>query len=121
MHLIEGRNYWAKGGNLPPPWSAAPPLAGSAGAVVTPLARGLWLEQRKPQIKGGSQPNFFAKLDFELTFVQPSRAGDRTSEGVTDLRYPSGPAGWPRPFLAQKDRVFKLCLNPCMWGLKMIV
>ena len=71
--------------------------------------------------KGGSQPNFFAKLDFELTFVQPSRAGDRTSEGVTDPRHPSGPAGWPRPFLAQKDRIFKACLNPGLWGLKMIV
>ena len=48
---------------------------------------------------GGVRPDFFVKLDFEIAFVQRTRARDQTFEGVPDSGCPPVPAGQPRPYL----------------------
>ena len=48
---------------------------------------------------GGVHPDFFVKLDFEITVDQQTRACDQTFEGVPDFGCTPVPLGQLRPYL----------------------
>ena len=50
---------------------------------------------------GGSHPDFFVKLGFEIAVDQQTKTSDRTFEGVPDPNRQTVPAGQPRPYLVQ--------------------
>ena len=66
--------------------------------------------------EGGHQ-DLFLKLDSEIAVDQQTRTHDRTFEGVSELRVPTGSWGTATPiiaqFLAQFCQITLTCAKPC--------
>ena len=68
-------------------------------------------------IKGGVQPKFYVKLDFEIAVDQKGGTHDQTFEGVPNSQCRILCTGWPRPILAQKYQFRHTRSKPSKWVL----
>ena len=68
-------------------------------------------------LRGGVQPKFYVKLDFEIAVDQKGGTHDQTFEGVPNSQCRIMRTRWPHPILAKKYQIHHTRSKPSKWVL----